>query len=313
MAPIPNQGYRQDLSLQETPADDTALNNLGGAGIAGDLRIIQNNLRNISTIGYSSITNGFFIDTTRDYIFTNDDPITVSSTINFSGEGILGVSSTYYVCNSNAVNQFKLSLRPSTHTSGLSTVGFAGTPASRFNFIRNESVSRDNLINYVEPDNLMDEDFNILAFSGSLNDTFDQTQTNVENINYYITKKYKGSEDTTSNKDIKFEGIVKSEDPLAFNDSGTDLDDAKSPGVFIGDTRAFSSDNNPWSEQGSADGTGHLQTESNEVAMGELNFVNSITITGISKVSESLGGVTSYTHKIPAVINGETYYLLLKQ
>ena len=47
--------------------------------------------------------------------------------------------------------------------------------------------------------------------------------------------------------------------------------------------------------------------------MGELNFVNSITITGISKVSESLGGVTSYTHKMPVVINGETYYILLKQ
>ena len=37
------------------------------------------------------------------------------------------------------------------------------------------------------------------------------------------------------------------------------------------------------------------------------------TVKELSKVSESLGGVTSYTHKIPAVINGETYYLLLKQ
>ncbi len=312
MAPIPNQGYRQDLSLEETPADDTALNNLGGAGIAGDLRIIQNNLRNISTIGYSSITNGFFIDTTRDYTFTNDDPITVSSTINFSGEGILGVSSTYYVCNSDAVNKFKLSLRPSTHTSGLSTVGFAGTPSSRFNFSRSDAVIRDNLVNFVEPLYLMDEEFSFLG-NDDINSAFSQTQDNVENVNYFITKKYKGNEDTTSNKDIKFEGIVKSQDPLAFNDSGTDLDDAKSPGVYIGDTRAFSSDSNPWTEEGLADGTGHLQTESNEVAMGELNFVNSITITGISKVSESLGGVTSYTHKIPAVINGETYYLLLKQ
>ena len=312
MAPIPNQGYRQDLSLEETPADDTALNNLGGAGIAGDLRIIQNNLRNISTIGYSSITNGFFIDTTRDYTFTNDDPITVSSTINFSGEGILGVSSTYNVCNSDAVNKFKLSLRPSTHTSGLSTVGFAGTPSSRFNFSRSDAVIRDNLVNFVEPLYLMDEEFSFLG-NDDINSAFSQTQDNVENVNYFITKKYKGNEDTTSNKDIKFEGIVKSKDPLAFNDSGTDLDDAKSPGVYIGDTRAFSSDSNPWTEEGLADGTGHLQTESNEVAMGELNFVNSITITGISKVSESLGGVTSYTHKIPAVINGETYYLLLKQ
>ena len=235
MAPIPNQGYRQDLSLQETPADDTALNNIGGSGIAGDLRIIQNNLRNISTIGYSSITDGFFINTTRDYTFTNDDPITVSSTINFSGEGILGVSSTYYVCNSNTIDKFKLSLRPSTHSSGLSTVGFAGTPGSSFNFTRSDAVVRDNLINLVKPPNLMDEDFSYIR-SQSMNDIFSETQDNIENTNYFITKKYRGNEDTTSSKTIKFEGIVKTADPLAFNDSATDLDDAKSPGVFIGDT-----------------------------------------------------------------------------
>ena len=163
------------------------------------------------------------------------------------------------------------------------------------------------------PDNLMDDQWSILAGNNDLNGMFDVTQTNTENINYGITKKYRGNEDTSATKDVKFEGIVKVEDPLAFNDSATDLADAKSPGVFILGTRAFSSDNNPWSEEGLADGTRHLQTTSNEVAVGELNFANSITITGISKVSESLGGVTSYTHKIPAVINGETYYLLLKQ
>ena len=309
---IPNQGYRQDLNLEETPADDTALNNIGGAGIAGDLRIIQNNLRNIGTVGYSSLTDGFFTFDS-DYCFTNDDPITVSQTITFSGEGIIGVSSTYYVCNSNAVNKFKLSLRPSTHSSGLAIVGFAGTCDVRFDFSRSEAVTRENLVNYVIPDNLMDENWSILAGGNDLNGMFDSTQTNTENINYGITKKYRGNEDTSATKDVKFEGIVKVEDPLAFNDSATDLADAKSPGVFILGTRAFSSDNNPWSEEGLADGTGHLQTTSNEVAVGELNFANSITIEGISKVSESLGGVTSYTHKMPVVINGETYYILLKQ
>ena len=41
-----NQGYRRDLNLDETTVDTQALNNLAGAGIAADLRIIQNNLRN---------------------------------------------------------------------------------------------------------------------------------------------------------------------------------------------------------------------------------------------------------------------------
>ena len=45
-----NQGYRKDLNLDETTIDTQALNNLAGAGIAADLRIIQNNLRNLLQI-----------------------------------------------------------------------------------------------------------------------------------------------------------------------------------------------------------------------------------------------------------------------
>ena len=56
-----NQGYRKDLNLDETTIDTQALNNLAGAGIAGDLRIIQNNLRNTSSLAYSSNSNGFFV------------------------------------------------------------------------------------------------------------------------------------------------------------------------------------------------------------------------------------------------------------
>ena len=55
-----NQGYRKDLNLDETTVDTQALNNLAGAGIAADLRIIQNNLRNTSSLAYSSNSNGFF-------------------------------------------------------------------------------------------------------------------------------------------------------------------------------------------------------------------------------------------------------------
>ena len=40
-----------------------------------------------------------------------------------------------------------------------------------------------------------------------------------------------------------------------------------------------------------------------------MNFTNNIHITGISTVQEVIGGIsTAYTHKIPAVIDGETYY-----
>ena len=38
-----NQGYRRDLNLSETVSEAEAINNLGGAGISDDLRLIQNN------------------------------------------------------------------------------------------------------------------------------------------------------------------------------------------------------------------------------------------------------------------------------
>ena len=53
---IQNQGYRKDLNLEETTVDTQALNNLAGAGIADDLRIMQNNLRNTSILEYITIT-----------------------------------------------------------------------------------------------------------------------------------------------------------------------------------------------------------------------------------------------------------------
>ncbi len=81
---IANQGYRRDLDLLETPNDFTAIDNLGGVGISFDLQIIQNNLRNISTAGFSTLTDGFFdFGTTSNFVFTNDDPIKFNTSVSF--------------------------------------------------------------------------------------------------------------------------------------------------------------------------------------------------------------------------------------
>ena len=90
------------------------------------------------------------------------------------------------------------------------------------------------------------------------------------------------------------------------------------PGIYIGGTRAFSSDNNPWTKVGTA-----LETPSEEVTIGELAFLDgtdgdSIVVNGIandvSDVSDVLA--SSFTHKIPVKVedangNQESYYLLL--
>jgi len=65
---IANQGYRVDLNLKETPTDVLALDNLAGAGIADDLRRLQNNLRNTSKVGFNTVDGDGFYNFSHDRI-----------------------------------------------------------------------------------------------------------------------------------------------------------------------------------------------------------------------------------------------------
>ena len=141
------------------------------------------------------------------------------------------------------------------------------------------------------------------------------------------TKKYRGDQDTTVDDELKFEGSVVINDPNDYNNTSSNVLGTspvrRSPGVYIGDTRAFSSDNNPWVEStadsGNADSK--LTTESEEVSIGELAFLdgnNSMVITGIENDVSTVSGVvaSSFTHKIPIQVqdgsgNKESYYLLV--
>ena len=314
MATKSNQGFLKSLNLLETPNDTTAINNLAGAGIAADLRIIQNNLRNISTISVTSsnipVSGGFFTYPNNEFVFTNDDIVGVSVNVNV-GSTELFVGTNYFICNSNGETQFKLSFTPSSGggSTGVNTITVGTNSGYNFNLIRKDAVTEQNLINYIQPDIQDTEEFSYLSGDG-VNDIMNFTASNNETAAFFITKKYRVDEDRTIPKDIKFEGTVIIKDPVALNVNTTGLANEKSPGVFIGTTRAFSSDNNPWSEVGSA-----LQTSSTEVSVGELNFDNSagtIIIEGITADSDSSVLATTFTHKLPVVINGETYYLLLR-
>ena len=314
MATKSNQGFLKSLNLLETPNDTTAINNLAGAGIAGDLRIIQNNLRNISTISVTSsnipVSGGFFTYPNNEFVFTNDDIVGVSVNVNV-GSTELFVGTNYFVCNSNGETQFKLSFTPSSGggSTGVNTITVGTNSGYNFNLIRKDAVTEQNLINYIQPDIQDTGEFSYLS-GDSVNNIMNFTASNNETAAFFITKKYRVDEDRTIPKDIKFEGTVIIKDPVALNANIAGLANEKSPGVFIGTTRAFSSDNNPWSEVGSA-----LQTSSTEVSVGELNFDNSagtIIIEGITADSDSSVLATTFTHKLPVVINGETYYLLLR-
>lgn len=305
-----NQGFKRDFNLEENPNDTLALNNLGGAGIANDLRIIQNNLRNISSIRYDSISDGFFSFPNNQFVYTNDDIVGVSTNVNV-GSGTLTFGVDYYVCNSDGETRFKLSTRPSTSTLGVNTITVTGVGTTAFSFIRKDAVTQTNLVNFIEPviqnsETQSDSDFQYFYPGDNVNSTFNKVTTNNNFSKYTIDQKYKGNKDTTTNKDINYEGSISINDPLNLNSSSSGLSNSKSPGVYIGDTRAFSSDNNPWSED-----VNSLKTSSIEASVNELNFSNNIIIEGITPTSAVSVAATSFTHKLPVVINEETYYLLL--
>ena len=91
---VQNQGFRKDLNLEENTQDTQALNNLAGAGMADDLRIIQNNLRNTSKLSLNvalrAIDNGFFsFDPANEFVYTNDDVVTIDPAVTFSTTGSL--------------------------------------------------------------------------------------------------------------------------------------------------------------------------------------------------------------------------------
>jgi len=302
-----NQGFRRDLNLQETSNETTALNNLGGAGIANDLRILQNNLRNTSTLSFNiavgaAISSGYFYFGPTEFVFTNDDVVGVRTDITIGVGVTLYKDNTYYICNSNSENRFKLSTTPSTV--GVNTITVSSVSSS-FDFVRKDPVHKENILNLVKPNIQDTENFNYLG-GLSINSVFDSVAAANETARFFITKKYKGNENTISPNDINVEGSIKINDPQGFNSGIAGLSSSVSPGIFIGDTRAFSSDNNPWVQVGTA-----LSTLSSSVSIGELYFANDITITGIGTEFAASVEVTTYTHKLPVVINGETYYILL--
>jgi hypothetical protein len=313
-----NQGFRRDLNLQETTNETTALNNLGGAGIAGDLRILQNNLRNTSTLPFNTVVGAaissgyFYFGSISEFVFTNDDVVGVRTDITVGVGVTLYKDNTYYICNSNGENRFKLSTTPSTVGVNIITVS---SISSSFDFVRKDPVYKENILNLVKPNIQDTENFNYLG-GASINSVFDSVAAAKETAGFFITKKYKENENTVSNNDIIVDGSIIINDPENFNAGSSQLLDVRSPGMFIGDTRAFSSDNNPWTQVGTA-----LSTLSSSVSIGELYFANDITITGISTESNLIfsvrnnrfiaPAVTTYTHKLPVTINGETYSILL--
>ena len=273
------------------------------------------------------------------FAFTNGDVINVDEDVKFqngtvtSGINVLSKGVNYYVIESNGVNKFKLSETPNGNTVDGRLVFMTANQRlipNNFIFKRQDGVHQEQIINFIKPEIQDTEDF---SYADDINGVFESTQSNIEGAEFFSLKKYRADQDSTTSESIKIEGSVTLHDSDNYNSSSSNvLGSSKAPGIYIGDTRAFSSDNNPWDESIDEDGgsTSKLTTESEEVSIGELAFLDgsplsindygSMTIIGIdSDVSNASGVVaSSFTHKLPIRVqdssgNKETYYLLLTE
>ena len=306
-----------------TGVGSTILN--GNFTVSGTSPDLKNYTFPISQINYSetitSVTGiGFSISSVDFFSFTKDDVINVNEEVKLSSTTVLSPNTDYYVSETDGLSKFKLSTTSSTV--GFNTVtitGGASLTPDNFIFSRQDAVHQQQIINYIQPE-IQDPDFGYLAV-GSINDSLDSTQAIIESAEYFMGKKYRGDRDTNVDDQIKFEGSVVINDPDNYNSTSDKVLGSspvrRSPGVYIGDTRAFSSDNNPWDKVGTA-----LTTSSEEVSIGELAFLdgtNSMIITGIDNDVSTVSDVaTSFTHKIPVKIqdangNQESYFLLLTE
>ena len=298
----------------------------GVTAVSPDLKTITFIKRGLnytnSSLSLSGVT--FKLKVQNIFVYTDEDVINLSEDVTIGGVS-LTENTNYYVVESDGVSKFKLST--TLGGTAISITGNATASPDNFQFKRKDDVHQQQVINYIPPEVQDDADF---SYPSEINSTIDETQGNIESAEYFTLKKYRSDQSVTTSDSIKFEGSINLHDPDNYNQTGSlvtnqGVTGAPAPGIYIGDTRAFSSDNNPWVESGGTGSVnGKLTTESEEVSIGELAFLdgnNSMVITGeIDDDVSTVSGVvaSSFTHKIPIQIqdgsgNKESYYLLVTE
>ena len=270
-----------------------------------------------------------------DFIYTNDDVVGVSKTVSV-GSTSLFPNTDYYVCNSDTLTKFKLSYFPSDV--GISTIPItisnSASEALSFKFVRKEPVTKQSLINFIRPEIQDTELFRFFSRPSAGAETdqggarrddvveaFEICDQNTQLSQLLLQDKFRGDQDTTVIDELFIEGFLKLNDPAGENTSaGIVLNNSDSPGIYIGGTRAFSSDNNPWTESVATGTNGELITQSDEVTINTLIFDDKIEINGLT--ADDLNNISpdepvpdeplSFNSTIPIVIDGETFALLLK-
>lgn len=339
---MPVTGFVKSLNLQESgPASDESIfENLGGPGITEDIRLFAGNLAAETRVPYGASnvadTEIYWEYDASNWIYIKRKGVNEGVTP-FSNRTRIKVGTTnYYVFDSDGFTKFKLYANINAQT--------VINPATlnQEDLVRSESVTFQNL------DNMSKARLDTIVDSGqgggtgdaaggvSTDDGVDSYLTEIYSIgeNYGLGQNalalyfYKKSriprtyEESIFDKRIVFDGGIR-----IVNTQEISATDPSAPGLFIvsGETsvRAFSDTSNPWYEESSGTNPANGASLATDATRSQVtnfktqnpNFRNPDTNTFgvISETGNIAPSSSNAIYKLKVNVNGETYYLLLKQ
>lgn len=252
----------------------------------------------------------------------------------FSLPNPLSYSQSYYIVLSNAINSFKIA---TTYEKGLlpNPILLTESVSDPLIFERSNEVTQENILNLVIPEFSDNTDDGQIYFNNVLgrdfNENFEFLESSLDASNYFRVKKYTTSQNNIFEVNpIKLEGSLKTFDPDNFNSGTEEIFAETSPGIFILDPnsttdnviklRSFSDNTSPWElntgnqtlEYSAASITNASQQE---MSIGNMVLKGDpISLDNIQGVVVEVNNYTpsqKFTHKLPVIINGEEYNVLL--
>lgn len=267
-------------------------------------------------------------------------------TESFSLPAPLAYNTEYFISYSNGVESFEVTefFRRGLLVESILLTDPVNDPLI---FVRKNAVTKANLLNLIVPDfqdnrGGIDSIYSNSVLSRDFNDNFEYLENTLDSANFFRRKKYRRSTSNTFDENpIKLEGIMRTLDPDPANSGTEDIFVETSPGIFIIDPdssqdniiklRSFSDNTSPWEFNGvdtleysaqslvSANVTqaqalaGQTMSIGNMVLAGPVNG-DAISMASLQNVQVETGTFTPsqrFTHKLPVLINGEEYNILL--
>lgn len=321
-------GFSKANNLLENIDDRLAISNLVDdvLGINNDIDLFANNLRNNSSLVINSsewtytasplynqiVLNNLNFDdfVNRSNVFTNGDIVDIFDNDPADVTQIIKINDNpLYVKESDSLTSF--SLTTNEDLSGYWTT--AWVPSGDFSVVRTNAVFTENF-RYLGISNLKYQRLGADPIEKlfGLREFLEIFYTDFEKNISQRRLKYRKDGTIFTDIPIKAEGYFSVKGDVA-----TQVDNLYYPGLYIVDStseptdptfiRAFSNDNQPWTDDGT-----NLRTSAERVTVGKLLIGGGgIEINGIPLNTETGIIKTAFTKKLPIIINGETYFLCL--